>query len=109
MSVPNFPGRRLLEIYGSEGMLVAENTIFQLPTGNLWHYKRTSDGLVEPEAEAIEYTPENMYLRETQLFSEAVEGGGAYQIPGEDGLYVQQVVDAIYRSSAERRVIALNN
>ena len=76
MSVPNFPGRRLLEIYGSEGMLVAENTIYQLPTGNLWHYKRTSDGVVESEAGAIEYIPENMYLREIQLFSEAVEGGG---------------------------------
>ena len=50
-----------------------------------------------------------MYLHEIQLFSEAVEGGGAYQIPGEDGLYVQQVVDAIYRSSAERRVIALDS
>ena len=109
MSVPNFPGRRLLEIYGSEGMLVAENTIYQLPTGNLWHYKRTPDGVVESEAEAIEYIPEHMYLREIQLFSEAVENGGAYQIPGEDGLYVQQVVDAIYRSSAERRVIALDS
>ena len=89
--------------------MVAENTIFQLPTGNLWYYKRTPDGLAESEAEAIEYTPENMYLRETQLFSEAVESSVAYQIPGEDGLYVQQVVDAIYRSSAERRVIALDN
>ena len=50
-----------------------------------------------------------MYLREIQLFSEAVENRGAYQIPGEEGLYVQRVVDAIYRSSAERRVIALDN
>ena len=37
MSVPNFEGRRMIEIYGSEGSLVAENTIFQLPSGNLWH------------------------------------------------------------------------
>ena len=76
---------------------------------SLWYYKRTPDGLVESEAEAIEYSPENMYLREIQLFSEAVESGSAYQIPGEEGLYVQRVVDAIYRSSAERRVIALDN
>jgi len=109
MSVPNFPGRRLLEIYGSEGMLVAENTIYQLPTGDLWYYKRTPDGLVESEREAIECTPQNMYLREIQLFSEAVESGRAYQIPGEEGLYVQRVVDAIYRSSAERRYFTVDD
>ena len=44
MSIPNFEGRRMVEIYGSEGMLVAENTIFQLPTGNLWYSKKTDGG-----------------------------------------------------------------
>jgi predicted dehydrogenase len=109
MSVPNHHGRRLVEVYGSEGMLVAQNTIFQLPTGDLWHYRRTSDGFADAEPEEVEYTPANMYETEIRLFSEAVESHSPYQISGEEGLCVQRVVDAIYRSSAERRVIILGS
>ena len=109
MSVPNHRGRRLIEVYGSEGMLVAQNTIFQLPTGDLWHYRRTSDGFADAEPEEVEYTSANMYETEIRLFSEAVESGSSYEISGEEGLYVQRVVDAIYRSSAERRIINLNS
>lgn len=109
MSVPNFRGRRLVEVYGSEGMLVAENTIYQSPIGHLWYYKCTPDRIVDAEPEEIEYTPVNMYWSEIRLFSEAVESGGSYQISGEEGLYVQRVVDAVYRSSAERRVIILDS
>lgn len=107
MSIPNFEGRRLVEIYGSEGMLVAENTIFQLPTGNLWHYKKTDGGATNAEPVAIDYPQDNMYLAEIRLFSEAVEHGGSYPIPGEVGLEAQRVVDAVYQSSADRRVIVL--
>lgn len=105
MSVPNFEGRRLIEIYGSEGTLVAENTIFQLPSGNLWHYKKTSGGSVNATPEPIGYVQENMYWNEMRLFSEAITNGTAVPIPGEDGHHIQQVVDAVYQSSAERRYI----
>lgn len=108
MSVPNFRGRRLVEVYGTAGLLVAENTIFQLPTGDLWHYQRAPDGFADVAPTAVKYTPVNMYQREIQLFSEALERGRPYQIAGEDGVYVQRVVDAVYRSSEERRVIALD-
>lgn len=107
MSVPNFEGRRLIEIYGSEGSLVAENTIFQLPSGNLWHYKKTSGGSVNATPEPIEYVQENMYWNEIRLFSQAIEDGTAVPIPGEDGHHIQQVVDAVYQSSAERRYISI--
>lgn len=107
MSVPNFEGRRLVEIYGSEGLLVAENTIFQLPTGNLWYYKKTNGGATNAEPVAIDYPQDNMYLTEIRYFSEAIENGTPYPIPGEVGLEAQRVVDAVYQSSAERRVITL--
>ena len=107
MSVPNFRGRRLVEVYGSEGILVAVNTIFQLPTGDLWHYRRTSGGFADAEPKEVAYSPVNMYHTEIKLFTEAVQSRGPYQVSGEVGLYVQRVVDAIYRSSAERCVITL--
>ena len=91
---------------GSEGMLVAQNTIFQLPT-DLWHYRHTSDGFADCKPEEVEYTPVNIHEAEIRLFSETVESRSPNQISGEAGLYLQPVVDTIYRSSAERRDIAL--
>lgn len=108
MSVPNFEGRRLLEVYGSEGSLVAENTIFQLPSGSLWHYKKAGGGFENATPEPIDYLQENMYWNEIRLFSEAVVNDTPLPIPGEDGYHIQQVVDAVYRSSAERRYIAID-
>ena len=42
--VPNWRGRRLLEVFGSEGVLVAEETMGQLPTGRLWYQKAVDGG-----------------------------------------------------------------
>lgn len=107
MSVPNFQGRRMIELYGSEGMLVADNTIFQLPGGSLRHFPRTADGVTNAEGIEVEFSQHNMYLTEIERFSAAVEENDTYDIPGEDGLMVQRVADAIYQSSAERRFISL--
>lgn len=107
MSVPNFEGRRLIEIYGSEGSLVAENTIFQLPSGHLWHYEKRDGGTTNATPAAIPFDQENMYWNEIRQFTEAVVGKTPAPIPGTDGHHIQQVADAIYKSSAERLYVTI--
>ena len=107
MSVPNFNGRRIIEIYGSEAVLVAENTIFQLPSGDLFLYKKKNDGFENSSPEIISYEQDNMYLKEIELFSDAIINNINPPIDGSDGYHVQSVVDAVFRSSKEKQYIEI--
>ena len=59
------------------------------------------------EPREIVCEPVEMYEKMFSLFSEAVEGGDPYPIPGDEGLHVQRILDAVYRSSEERRYVAI--
>ena len=107
MSVPNFNGRRIIEIYGSEAVLVAENTIFQLPSGDLFLYKKNNNGFENSTPEIISYEQDNMYLKEIELFSDAIINNINPPIDGSDGYHVQSVVDAVFRSSKEKQYIEI--
>ena len=107
-SVPNFRGRRILEVLGSEGTLRAEETMGQLPTGTLWHQRKADGGREESSPERVEFVPVNMYQAEIEAFSEAVETGRPFEIPGEQGLHVQRVMDGAYQSAAEGRVVDID-
>jgi predicted dehydrogenase len=106
--VPNWRGRRLLEVFGSEGVLVAEETMGQLPTGRLWYQKAVDGGGPESEPEEIDFTPVNTYRAQIRAFSEAIAAGRPYEVPGEQGLHVQRVIDAAYLSAAEGRRVAVD-
>ena len=107
MSVPNFNGRRIIEIYGSEAVLVAENTIFQLPSGDLFLYKKKDNGFENSTPEKITYEQDNMYLKEIELFSNAIINNINPPIDGSDGYHVQSVVDAVFKSSKEKQYIEI--
>ena len=59
------------------------------------------------EPREIVCEPVEMYEKMFSLFSEAVEGGDPYPIPGDEGLHVQRILDAVYRSSEERRYVTI--
>jgi len=107
MSVPNFNGRRIIEIYGSEAILVAENTIFQLPSGDLFLYKKKNNGFENSTPEIISYEQDNMYLKEIELFSDAIINNNNPPIDGSDGYHVQSVVDAVFKSSRQKQYIEI--
>ena len=108
-SVANFRGRRSLGVFGEKGSLVAEETMGPPSDKNrLLYFEAESNLSVEVGPKEVEFQPYNMYQTEFQLFSEAVEAKKPYVIPGEEGLHIQRVLDAVYRSSEERRFISID-
>ena len=107
-SVSNVPGRRRFQVFGESGSLLAEETMGPPSARNrLFHLDGSVDRKTEPEPREVECPPVNMYETQFRLFSEAVETGSKYVNPGEEGLHVQRVLDAVYRSSGERRFISI--
>lgn len=107
-SVPNFDGRNVLEVHGSEGTVVARGTMSQLPTGRLILYRKSPQGgKVEAEGEIIEVPPRNMYQTEIERFSRAVEEGRPYEVGSAEGIYAQRVMWAAYESARTGTFIRL--
>jgi 1,5-anhydro-D-fructose reductase (1,5-anhydro-D-mannitol-forming) len=67
------------EVHGDSGSLIGRDCMTQAPKGDV--LLRTSAG-----DEALRIDHENLYVRSTRLFQEAVEGRGAPSATGEDGL-----------------------
>ena len=104
-SVANFEGRRSLRVSGSLGSLLAEGTLGF--TGRLFHFDGRDDPEVETQPQKIEVSDVDLHETQFRLFSESVETGTPYPISGEEGLYAIRVLDAVYRSSEERRFVAV--
>lgn len=106
---PNFVGRNVIEVHGTLGTLIAQGTLTQLPTGTLLYYPKSDQGgRIESEGQVIAVEPVNMYRCEIDRFSACLERGEPYPISGEDGLYVQSLIDAAYRSAREGRVVSVS-
>ncbi len=107
-SVPNFQGRRVLRVYGSEAQLLALETLGPPSDENrLFRLDSEAGPLVEARPEEIDVTPALMYETQFRLFSDAVQGGAPYPIPGEEGLHVQRVLDGVFRSSETRQAVTI--
>ena len=104
-SVANFKGRRSLRVSGSLGSLLAEGTLGF--TGRLFHF----DGAMIPKSRRSpkrSRSPTWTCTRPSSgSFLSSVETGTPYPISGEEGLYAIRVLDAVYRSSEERRFVAV--
>ncbi len=105
-SIPDNSSKNRLEIYGSRGSILAEETIGQVPTGKAVAYleKENKDYAAEQKREestAEEITPPlvNGYQREIEVFAEAIEKDSEPPISGEDGLWSQKIVLAAYKSA----------
>ena len=108
-SVPNFQGRRVLRVYGSEGVLLALETLGPPSDKNRLFRFTFEDGLgIESESEEVDVTPALMYEAQFRLFSDAVEGGAPYSNSGDEGLHVQRIIDGVFRSSETRQVVAID-
>ena len=110
-SIPNFRGRRLLEVFGEKGSLKAEETLgpplATLPNHRLFHYESSANGAYDAEPRPIACPADNAYEIQFSLFSEAVETGSPYPNSGEEALHVQRTLDAAFCSSSERRFISV--
>lgn len=87
------PYQTLLEVIGEDGMLSAVNAL------NVEHpvtleFRRGFD-LVEKR----EVMNDRAYTTQVEAFAAAVEERRPFEIPGEEGLQNQQILDAIFRSA----------
>jgi len=88
--------QNLLEINGSERTLVAQGVLGQAPDGML-RVMETHKG--PKEYLRIESDCRNMYQAEIEAFAEAIINDTNPPMDGEEGVWSQRVVEAVYQSA----------
>jgi len=89
--------QNLIEINGSEATMVVEGVLGQSGAGTLRVIELTENGLQDKFI--IPSDMRNMYQEEIEAFAEAVLNDTEPPVPGEDGLWSQIVLDAVYESA----------
>ncbi len=113
-NVPDSASVSKLEIYGTKGSACLYNTLAQEDGGRLELVladdKSSYDAMQKREANKAE-SPEvdfaNMYTTEAENFSAAITDNKTDFANPEDAIYAQKVVDAAYKSFAERKFIKI--
>ena len=102
-----------LEIMGTKGSLIAENTISQVEEGTLCcrfidqgDYNALQN---RSETEVVEYkgASGNMYAKELDAFSQSVGEGTPVLVPMADAIHVQKVIETAYRASQEGKFLQM--
>lgn len=113
-NIPDAAARCRLEIYGTKGSILAEGTIGQIEGGKM-DVVLSDDSLGydakqdrnDVKAVDIKVDFGNMYTKEIESFSNSILTGSSVEVPVEDALQVQKIVESAYESSASGRVIYL--
>jgi len=105
-NIPDAAARGRFEIYGTKGSMLAEGTISQVEGGKL-DVMISDDSLaydaqqdrndVEPMKVDVEFG--NMYTKEIESFSNSILNGTPVEVPAEDAVQVQEVIQSAYRTS----------
>src|SRR5262249_18019110 len=81
------------QVHGTEGSLMAENVMSQVPVGQIFLQR---DG----KREEIKLDPpENLYIHAVRLFNDAVKGNGQPAATGEDGIRSVAIALAVLEST----------
>ncbi|MDX1359693.1 MAG: Gfo/Idh/MocA family oxidoreductase [Clostridia bacterium] len=105
-NIPDAAARGRFEIYGTKGSMLAEGTISQVEGGKLdvmisddsLEYDAQQDrNEVEPMKVDVEFG--NMYTKEIESFSKSILEGSPVEVPAEDAVQVQEVIQSAYRTS----------
>jgi predicted dehydrogenase len=105
-NIPDDAAKCRLEIYGTKGSILAEGTIGQVEGGEVY-YITTDDTLgyaAEQNRENTGFMPlvtegGNMYTKEITSFGNAILNDTQPEVTGEDGIFVQRIVEEAYASS----------
>ena len=115
-STPDAGVRNRLELYGSQGSLLAENTLGQIQTGTL---ELTATGpadkdvvdpsLVNPASTVAYSLPQgNLYHSQVVDFCDAIRHGCPPVASGRQGLWIQSVLAGCRQSASEDRRVELD-
>lgn len=113
-NIPDEAAKGMLEIYGTKGSLLASGTIGQDGQGEVYlnqcategydsNQKRKEDGL----GQKVDYERENIYGRQIEEFSKAIEEGLTVSTSFEDAFETVKIIDALYKSSKEKKAVYL--
>ncbi|UCF16738.1 MAG: Gfo/Idh/MocA family oxidoreductase [Phycisphaerales bacterium] len=110
--IPDASSRNMLELYGSQGSILAKGTIGQGPAGQMVAFleepgksydaqqtRNKNEGMV------INPAPVNTYLAEIEEFSQAIIDDRDCLIDAELGLRSQKVLAACYKSAESGRAV----
>lgn len=112
-NIPDNAAQSRLEIYGTKGSIIADGTLGQEEMGS------TKVSLVEEAGYDAMQNRENinsyflapasgnMYTKEIEAFSAAIQENTEPSVNIEAGIFVQEIVEAAYKSSETGKVIVL--
>lgn len=92
------------EIFGTKGSIMAVGTIGQVEEGAVTITKDENEKGISTE---LEYVSGNMYTKEIDGFSKAILEDCAVPVTAEQGIFNQQIVEAIYESNENSKHIKL--
>ena len=105
-NVPDASSLNRLELYGSQGSVLAEGTIGQGMAGNMIARLESASGAYAAAQDrdagggvTISPDPVNMYRAEVEAFSQAILGGTPPPVSGREGRWSQVVLAACYESA----------
>jgi len=104
--IPDESSQNVLELYGSEGSILAKGTIGQGSQGQMVFYPRAqSQGYdaqqIRDRGQGVELRPPalNTYRAEIEEFSQAILEGRESKLGGDAGLRCQRILEACYESA----------
>ncbi len=111
-NVPDQASHNLLEIYGTKGAVITRRSIGQDPGGDLEYCFETTEKLYNAKQVRNEEGWQKLSLEEQPLYAQEVDDfsrwlieGGSFPLSYEVGLRNMRVVEAIYQSCLEKRVV----
>lgn len=106
-NLPEKSAKGSLEIYGTRGSILATGTIGQEGTGEvlLSLFDEDSDYAGQPKQQQLDYEVKNIYARQITDFSNAIIDNTQPLTTIDNAYKTARIIDALYRSSEEERVI----
>ena len=113
-NIPDDAAKWRIELFGDQGRLIGDTVIGQVDGGTLDAMFLGEQGGYDAQQdkkdgarEQIEVEFGNMYAREVASFSNSILTGAPVEVPAEEAVQVQRVMEAAYRSNDEARTIKL--
>ena len=113
-NIPDDAAKWRLEIFGDQGRLMGDTITGQVDGGSLDAMFLGEQGNYDAQQnkkegsrENIEVEFGNMYAREVSSFSNSILTGAPLEVPADDAVQVQRIMEAAYRSNDEGIVIKL--
>ena len=105
-NIPDAASKWRIEFFGDQGRLLGSDVIGQIDGGKLdamfcgesggYNAQQDTNQLVGEDI-SVEFG--NMYTREIESFGNSILNGLPLEVPGEDAVYIQRIMEAAYKSN----------